>query len=102
MERLLSPFTERVICNSDAVRENVLAHYPIDADRVVTATVRGSQLPRSIRDEYGLEPDRSYRLATLDYVLEQWKLRGRAGIEVETGELLRNLLLRWIEERGRI
>jgi len=97
--------------NSGAVRDNfrqgdllvrgVWNAMPFD-DRVVTATVRGSQLPESIRKEHGLKPEGTYRLTSIDFVVAQWKLRGTAGIEVEEGELLRDLLLRWIGKRGRL
>jgi len=63
MEALLAPWTDRVICNSRAVVENVLAHYPIPRRRVVLI-VNGvepagfSAAERAaIRAELGVKPD---------------------------------------------
>jgi 2',3'-cyclic-nucleotide 2'-phosphodiesterase (5'-nucleotidase family) len=97
--------------NSGAVRENfsegellvrgVWNAMPFD-DRVVTVTARGSQLPASIRQEHGLADDSTYKVATIDFVVGQWKLRGSADLVVEEGEVLRDLLLRWIAAQGRL
>jgi len=97
--------------NSGAVRENfsegqllvrgVWNAMPFD-DRVVTVTARGSQLPASIRQEHGLADDSTYKVATIDFVVGQWKLHGSADLEVEEGEVLRDLLLRWIAAQGRL
>ena len=71
-------------------------------DHIVTATVRGSQLPQSLREARGLSADQTYRFATIDFVVAQWRFRGSADLDVEHGELLRDLLLRWIREQERI
>lgn len=90
-----------VFLEGELLARGVWNAMPFD-DRIVTATVRGSQLPKSIRKERGLEPQRTYRLATTDFVVSQWRLRGHTDLSVEHGERLRDLLLRWIGERKRL
>ena len=71
-------------------------------DYVVTGNIVGSDLPDFIVEEHGLDPERTYRFATIDFVVAQWKLRGLGALEVEHGELFRDLLVRWIGEQERL
>ncbi len=71
-------------------------------DYVVTGTIAGSELPDFIIEEHGLDRERSYRFATIDFVVAQWKQRGHGSLEVEHGELFRDLLVRWIGEQERL
>jgi 2',3'-cyclic-nucleotide 2'-phosphodiesterase (5'-nucleotidase family) len=71
-------------------------------DRIVTGTLMGSELPAFLRKEHGLEPGREYRFATIDFVAAQWQRRGHGDLEMEHGELFRDLLVRWIGEQERL
>ena len=71
-------------------------------DAVVTGTFKGSEFPRSVRAERGLEADRSYRFASIDFVVAQWRLQGIVDLDVEHGELYRDLLIRWIGKQERL
>jgi 2',3'-cyclic-nucleotide 2'-phosphodiesterase (5'-nucleotidase family) len=71
-------------------------------DYIVVGTVRGSDLPAFLRKERGLDPDREYRFATIDFVVAQWETRRIGDVDVEHGELFRDLLIRWIGEQGRL
>ncbi|NIM00213.1 MAG: hypothetical protein GTN89_04835 [Acidobacteria bacterium] len=71
-------------------------------DYIATGTIQGADLPEFIVEEYGLDPEREYRFATIDFVVAQWNQRGLGSIEVEHGELFRDLLVRWIGEQERL
>jgi 2',3'-cyclic-nucleotide 2'-phosphodiesterase (5'-nucleotidase family) len=74
---------------------------PFD-DYVVTGSVKGSELPKFLREERGLDPSSSYRLTTIDFVADVWRTRRLADLELERGELLRDLLIRWVREKKRL
>ena len=65
------------------------------ANTVVVATVRGSQLGSSVRQRLGEgSPDRVYRLATIDYLLDQFpQTFGHPEQTESTGLLLRDVLV---------
>jgi len=71
-------------------------------DYIATGTIKGSELPAFLREERGLESGREYRFATIDFVVAQWHQRGFGTLDVEHGELYRDLLIRWIGERERL
>jgi hypothetical protein len=71
-------------------------------DYIATGTIVGSELPAFLLEERGLDPEREYRFATIDFVVAQWHQRGLGAIEVEHGELFRDLLIRWIGEQERL
>jgi len=64
LEIALSRRTDRVVCNSDAVRQNILAYYPIESERVVVIRNGVEPCPppdparrASLRAELGVGPD---------------------------------------------
>jgi len=71
-------------------------------DYIATGTIRGSEVPAFLREERELDPEREYRFATIDFVVAQWHRRGLGALEVEHGELFRDLLIRWIGEQERL
>jgi 2',3'-cyclic-nucleotide 2'-phosphodiesterase (5'-nucleotidase family) len=97
--------------NSGAVRANffegpLLVRHVWNAmpfeDYIATGTILGSELPAFLLEERGLDPEREYHFATIDFVVAQWHKRGLGAIEVEHGELFRDLLIRWIGEQERL
>jgi 2',3'-cyclic-nucleotide 2'-phosphodiesterase (5'-nucleotidase family) len=97
--------------NPGAVRANffegpLLARHVWNAmpfeDYIATGTIAGSDLPAFLIEERGLDPEREYRFATIDFVVDQWYRRGLGAIEVEHGELFRDLLIRWIGDQERL
>ena len=71
-------------------------------DYIATGTITGSEVPAFLREERGLDPDGEYRFATIDFVVAQWHQHGLGALEVEHGELFRDLLIRWIREQERL
>lgn len=71
-------------------------------DYIATGTISGSEIPDFLREERGLDPERDYHFATIDFVVAQWHKRGLGALEVEHGELFRDLLIRWIGEQQRL
>lgn len=72
---------------------------PFD-NALVEATVRGDRLPEEARAGHDLEPGRTYRFVTNDYVAG---LPEFAGIDFTARELtLRDAVLNWIEARARV
>ena len=78
------------------------------SNHVVTARVSGSELMEinrtvqerePIQGNEPLDPDRIYRLATIDFKAGQWSDRGIDLEWTDTGELLRDLIIAWIEAR---
>jgi len=74
---------------------------PFD-NRIVTGTLHGRELPRFLVQQHGLDPDGTYKLATIDFVAANWKTKKLADLDLEEGELFRDLLIRWIRKQGRI
>ena len=69
---------------------------PFD-NELVEATVRGEDLPSELRRERGVDPGRSYRFVTNDYVAGQWQ---GLGIDFRpTGGVLRDTFLDWVAAR---
>ncbi|NIM61671.1 MAG: hypothetical protein GTO30_08455, partial [Acidobacteria bacterium] len=71
-------------------------------DYIATVTIAGSELPAFIVEEHGLDPEQEYRFATIDFVVAQWHKRGLGALQVEHGELFRDLLIRWIRKQERL
>lgn len=71
-------------------------------DYIATGTITGSDVPAFLREERGLDPEHEYHFATIDFVVAQWHKRGLGTVEVEHGELFRDLLIRWIGEQERL
>jgi 2',3'-cyclic-nucleotide 2'-phosphodiesterase (5'-nucleotidase family) len=68
-------------------------------DHVVTGKIRGSEIPADVAEELGVDPSRSYRLTTLDFVAGLWRDSGEADLAIdEVGPLARDLLVEWIRE----
>jgi 5'-nucleotidase / UDP-sugar diphosphatase len=73
---------------------------PFD-NEVVIATVRGTNLPAVVRADARIDPARTYRFATIDFLAET--SFARSGIAFEyTGRPMRDLAIDWIERRGRL
>ena len=72
---------------------------PFD-NELVEATVRGEDLPSELRRERGVDPGRSYRFVTNDYVAGQWQ---GLGIDFRpTGSVLRDTFLEWVAARKEV
>jgi 2',3'-cyclic-nucleotide 2'-phosphodiesterase (5'-nucleotidase family) len=69
---------------------------------VVVGTFKGSELPLAIREGHTIEPDREYKVATLDFVATnqaaQFKTTGLK-FPVNTGILARDMVIEWIRKR---
>jgi 2',3'-cyclic-nucleotide 2'-phosphodiesterase (5'-nucleotidase family) len=69
---------------------------------VVIGTFKGSELPPAIREGHTIEPDREYKVATLDFVATnqaaQFKTTGLK-FPVNTGVLARDMVIEWIRKR---
>jgi 2',3'-cyclic-nucleotide 2'-phosphodiesterase (5'-nucleotidase family) len=79
---------------------NVWNVMPFD-NNVVVGEFAGRDLPRSLVEERRLDPDRIYRLATMDFCVATWKDRGAADLQVtDTGRLVRDVIIDWIRNRG--
>jgi 2',3'-cyclic-nucleotide 2'-phosphodiesterase (5'-nucleotidase family) len=73
---------------------------PFD-NHVVVSEVAGRDLPRSLIEERRLDPERIYRLATMDFCVATWKDRGTADLRVtKTGRLVRDVIIDWIRKQG--
>jgi 2',3'-cyclic-nucleotide 2'-phosphodiesterase (5'-nucleotidase family) len=73
---------------------------PFD-NHVVVGEFAGRELPRWLVEERRLDPDRTYRLATMDFVAATWEERGSADLAfTDTGRLVRDVIIDWIRERG--
>jgi 2',3'-cyclic-nucleotide 2'-phosphodiesterase (5'-nucleotidase family) len=73
---------------------------PFD-NHVVVGEFAGRELPRWLAAERGLEPDRTYRLVTMDFCVATWRDRGTADLAVtDTGLLVRDVIVEWIRKRG--
>jgi 2',3'-cyclic-nucleotide 2'-phosphodiesterase (5'-nucleotidase family) len=74
---------------------------PFD-NMVVVGTFQGSELPPAIREGHSIEPDREYKVATLDFVATnqaaQFKTTGLK-FPVNTGILARDMVIEWIRKR---
>jgi 2',3'-cyclic-nucleotide 2'-phosphodiesterase (5'-nucleotidase family) len=74
---------------------------PFD-NMVVVGTFKGSELPAAIREGHSIEPDREYKVATLDFVATnqaaQFKTTGLK-FPVNTGILARDMVIDWIRKR---
>ncbi len=74
---------------------------PFD-NMVVVGTFKGSELPPAIREGHTIEPDREYKVATLDFVATnqaaQFKTTGLKFPE-NTGILARDMVIGWIRKR---
>jgi 2',3'-cyclic-nucleotide 2'-phosphodiesterase (5'-nucleotidase family) len=71
---------------------------PFD-NKVVVGKFKGSQLPPAVAKAHTVEPDREYTLATIDFVVETGALGTRGLAFPQTGPLLRDLLIDWIEKK---
>jgi len=69
---------------------------------VVIGTFKGSELPPAIREGHTIEPDREYKVATLDFVATnqaaQFKTTGLK-FPINTGVLARDMVIEWIRKR---
>jgi len=73
---------------------------PFD-NHVVVGEFRGRDLPYFLIEERRLDPDRTYRLATMDFVATTWKERRSADLDfTDTGRLVRDAVIEWIRKRG--
>ena len=72
---------------------------PFD-NELVEARIQGRDLPEEYAEDRQIDPDRTYRFVTNDYVSAQWS---RYGFRFEpVGETLRDLFLAWVEARGNL
>ena len=72
---------------------------PFD-NRIVIGEFKGSELPGQVRKERGLDPEKTYRLATMDFVAVNWKVRGLGDLSFpETGPLVRDAVIDWIRQQ---
>lgn len=68
---------------------------------VVVGEFKGSELPRFLIEERGIDPGRTYRLATMDFVAANWKERRQADLAFTvTDRLVRDVVIDWIRARG--
>jgi 2',3'-cyclic-nucleotide 2'-phosphodiesterase (5'-nucleotidase family) len=73
---------------------------PFD-NHVVVGEFRGRDLPRSLVEERGLDRDRSYRLATMDYVATMWNRNRRKPLRFDdTGDLVRDVAIDWVRNNS--
>jgi len=77
-------------------------------NHVVTADISGRQLiamhdtvlqGEPVDGHDSLDPDRTYRLATIDFKAGQWRDRGIELEWTDTGVLLRDMIIAWISAR---
>jgi len=72
---------------------------PFD-NHVVVGEFAARDLPSWLVKERGLDPDRTYRLATMDFCVATWKDRGTADLKVtDTGRWVRDVMVEWIRKR---
>jgi 2',3'-cyclic-nucleotide 2'-phosphodiesterase (5'-nucleotidase family) len=72
---------------------------PFD-NRVVVGTFRGNRIPEFLARDRAIDPEREYRIATIDYLESQWKVNGPRGLDFpEAGPDLRRLIIDWIREQ---
>ena len=67
---------------------------------LAAASVRGRDLPPEVREGRNVDPDRTYRFVTNDYVAGMW--RNRRVDFAATGRDLRQTFLDWVQKRKRI
>jgi 2',3'-cyclic-nucleotide 2'-phosphodiesterase (5'-nucleotidase family) len=74
---------------------------PFD-NMVVVGTFKGSELPPAIREGHTIEPDREYKVATLDFVATnqaaQFQTTGLK-FPINTGVLARDMVIEWIRKK---
>jgi 2',3'-cyclic-nucleotide 2'-phosphodiesterase/3'-nucleotidase len=75
---------------------------PFD-ERIVVANVAGKLLSEALRRGREVEPERLYRLALPDFVVENQRERARLGVDGiefhDTGEVLRDLVIEWVKTK---
>ena len=72
---------------------------PFD-NELVEAEVRGRDLPQEFAQGRDVDPNRTYRFVTNDYVSGQWQ---RLGIDFRpTGQVLRETFLDWVTSKERL
>lgn len=72
---------------------------PFD-NELVEAEIPGRDLPSDFAASRDIDPDRTYRIVTNDYVSGQW---ARYGLEfMPTGSMMRDTFLEWVQSRGRL
>ena len=82
---------------------------PFD-DRVVIADIPGDQLikledssvPAKVAKSFKIDPARTYRLVTIDFLTSSWSDRGYKFHVTDQGALLRDVLIDWIKQRRSI
>jgi len=62
--------------------------------------LRGSELPRELRSQPGIEPNREYVVATNDFTAEKWAEGGI--LLAERAGLVRDAMIAWIERAQRL
>lgn len=70
---------------------------------VVIGSFLGSQLPPLIREGHTIEPDRTYKVATLDFVATNQAAQLKTtGLDFSklTGILARDMVIEWIKKKG--
>jgi 2',3'-cyclic-nucleotide 2'-phosphodiesterase (5'-nucleotidase family) len=73
---------------------------PFD-NHVIVGEFTGQDLPDFLIRERKLDPDRTYRLATMDFVATTWKERRSADLDfTDTGRLVRDVVIEWIRKQG--
>jgi len=73
---------------------------PFD-NHVMVGEFAGRDLPDFLIRERKLDPDRTYRLATMDFVATSWKERRSADLDfTDTGRLVRDVVIEWIRKQG--
>jgi hypothetical protein len=76
---------------------------PFD-NRMVVATVRGSQVPKSLRNGQELDPARQYTIAMADFTAINPLERERIGLgDIQfqsTGKLFRDVIIEWIRKKA--
>ncbi len=75
---------------------------PFD-NRMVVATVRGSQVPESLRGSRAVDPEREYKIAMADFTATNQAERERIGLgEIQfepTGKVFRDVIIEWIRKK---
>jgi 5'-nucleotidase/UDP-sugar diphosphatase len=67
-------------------------------NRILHGRLRGRDLPRDMSEGHRIDPNKIYRVATNDFIVEQWGPRYQSGF-TESGPLVREALVDYIKQR---
>ncbi len=71
---------------------------PFD-DKVVAGKFKGSELPEAVRKSHTIDPERQYTLVTTEFIVETGALETKGLKFPQTGPVLRDLLIQWIQKK---